>query len=78
MRTVCHNVSVESGWRACVQISGQARAKEPADTDLQGLCFLDFAMCNGKRFDFHMFDLAGHVCADAAIVGHTAPSNLEG
>ena len=33
-RTVCHAVSVESGWRACVHKSGQASTRELADSDL--------------------------------------------
>ena len=35
-RTVCHDISVGSGWRACVQKSGQASTRDPADRDLQG------------------------------------------
>ena len=40
-RTVCHDATVESGWRACVHKSGQASTREPVDNDLQGASFLD-------------------------------------
>ena len=42
--------------------------------DLQGVSFLDLAVVNGKRVDFHMFDLAGSIGANAMIVDPTAPS----
>ena len=44
---------------ACVHKPGQASAREPADTDLQGVSFLDPVLVNGKRVDFHMFILSG-------------------
>ena len=75
VRTVCHDITVESGWRACVQKSGQASTREPADGDLQGSVFdLNPALVNGKRVDFHVFDLSGSVGADNMIVDPTAPS----
>ena len=45
---------------------------KPADTDLQGVYFLDPALVNGV--DFHMFDIAGSIGADVMIVDPTAPS----
>ena len=59
---MCHDISVESGWRACVHKCGQASSREPADADLQGVSFLDPALVNGKRVDLHMFVLAGSPC----------------
>ena len=75
-RTVCHDISVESGWRAFVHKSGQASTREPADNDLQGASFLDPALVNGKRVDFHLVDLAGSIGADVLIVDPTAPSYI--
>ena len=74
VRTVCHDISVESGWRACVHKSGQASTREPADVDFQGVGILDPAFVNGKRVDFHVFDPSGSVGADVMIVDPTAPS----
>ena len=70
---VCHDISVESGWSACVHKSGQASTREPADSDLQGVSFLDPAVVNGQRVDFHLFDMSGSVSADVIIVDPTAP-----
>ena len=41
------------------KIPCQIRTREPADTDLQGVSFLDPVLVNGKRVDFHMFILSG-------------------
>ena len=73
---MCHDISVEPGWRACVHKPGQASTREPADRDLQGASFLDPALVNGKRVDFHLVDLAGSIGADAIIVHPTAPSYI--
>ena len=67
-RTVCHDISVESGWRACVHKSGQASTREPADNDLQGASFFDPALVNGKRVEFRLVDLAGSIGAHVMIV----------
>ena len=77
VRTVCHNVSVESGWRACVHKFGQASTTKPADSDLQGEAFMDPAFVNGKRVDFHVFDLAGSIDADVMITDPAAPSCVQ-
>ena len=74
VHTVCHDVSVESGWRVCVHKSGQASTRESADSDLQGRAFMDPALVNGKRADYHVVDLAGSTCADVIITGPTALS----
>ena len=75
--TVCHDISVESGWRACVHKSGQSSTREPADSDLQGEVLMDPALVNGRRVDFHVFDLAGSIGADVMITDPTAPSYVE-
>ena len=77
VRTVCHDISVESGWRACVHKSGQSSTREPADSDLQGEVPMDPALVNGRRVDFHVFDLAGSIGADVMITDPTAPSYVE-
>ena len=77
VRTVCHDISVESGWRACVHKSGQSSTREPADSDLQGEVLMDPALVNGRRVDFHVFDLAGSIGADVMITDPTAPSYVE-
>ena len=77
VRTVCHDTSVELGWRACVHKSGQTRTREPANSDLQGEAFMDPAFVNGRRVDFHVFDLAGSIGADVMIADPTAPSHVE-
>ena len=59
--------SVESGWRACVHKSGQASTREPADSDLQGEAFMDPALVNGRRVDFHVVAMAGSTGADVMI-----------
>jgi hypothetical protein len=41
VRTVCHDVAVECGWRACVKRSAQASTREPAVAHLQGDAVLD-------------------------------------
>ena len=56
------------GWRPCDHKSGQASTREPADTELQGVSSLDLCLVNGKRVDFHMFDLAGSIGADTMLV----------
>ena len=70
---VCHDTSVESGWRVWVHKSGQCSTWEPADCDLQGVSFLDPDVVNGKHVDFHLFDMAGSIGADVMIVDPTAP-----
>ena len=75
-RTVCHGISVESGWRACVHKSGQASTRVSAGNDLQGVSFLDPALVNGKRVDLHLVDVAGSIGADFMIVDPTAPSYI--
>ena len=77
VRTVRHDVSVESGWRACVHKSAQASTREPADSDLQGEAFMDPALVNGKRVDFHVFDLACSVGANVMITDPTAPTYMQ-
>ena len=62
-RTVCHDTSIETGWRACAHKSGQSSTREPADSDLQGEVLMDPALVNGRRVDFHVFDLAGSIGA---------------
>jgi hypothetical protein len=74
VRTVCHDITVESGWRACVQKSGQASTREPADAHLQGDGPLDPSLMNGKRVDFHVFDLSGSIGADVMVVDPTCPT----
>ena len=74
---MCHDISVESGCRACVHKSGQASSWGPADSDLQGVSFIDLAVVNGKRVDFHLFDLAGSIGADVLIVDPTTPCYAE-
>ena len=37
------------------------------------MSFLDPALVNGMRFDFHMFEMAGSIGADFMIVDPTAP-----
>ena len=66
-----------SGWRACIHSSGPASTREPAATNLQSVFFLDPTLINGKRVDFHMFDLAGSIGADVMLVDPTAPSCVE-
>ena len=61
VRTVCHDISVESGWRACVHKSGQSSTRDPADSDLQGEVLMDPALVNGRLVDFHVLDLAGSI-----------------
>ena len=74
VRTVCYDISIESGWCACVQKSGQASTRGPADSEiLQGVSFLDLALVNGKRVDFHLFDVAGSIGADVMIIDHATP-----
>ena len=73
LRILCHDISVESGWRACVHKSGQSSTREPADSDLQGEVLMDPALVNGRRVDFHVFDLAGSIGADVMITDPTAP-----
>ena len=68
------DVSVELGWRTCSHKSGQASTREPVDSDLHGEAFMDPALVNGKRVDFHVFDLAGSVGADVMITDPTAPT----
>ena len=53
--------------------SGQSSTREPADSDLQGVSYLDPALVNGKRVDCHLFDMAGSVGADVMIVDPSAP-----
>ena len=77
IRTVCHDISVELGWRACFHQSRQANSKEPADTDLQGVYFLDPALVNDTHVIFHMFDLAGSIRVDVMIFHPTVPSYVE-
>ena len=74
VRTVCHDISVESGWRECVHISWQASTREPADSDLQGQAFMDPVLVNGRHVDFHVFHLAGSIGADVMITDPTALS----
>jgi hypothetical protein len=76
VRTVCHDVAVDCGWRACVERSAQASTKEPADAHLQGDAVLDPALVNGKRVDFHVFDTSGSVGCDVTIVDPTCPTYL--
>ena len=73
VHTAYHDVSVETGWCACVHKSGQASTREPADSDLQGEVLMVPALVNGKRVDFHVFDLAGSIGADVMITDPTAP-----
>ena len=77
VRTVGHDISVESGWRACVHKSGQASTREPGDSDFQGEAFMDPALVNGRRVDFHVFDMAGSIGADVMITDPTAPSYVQ-
>ena len=77
VRTVCHDISVESGWRACVHQSGRAGTREPADSGLQGEAFMDASLVNGRRVDFHVFDLAGSTGADVMIADPTSPSYVQ-
>ena len=74
---VCHDVSTESVWRACVHKSGQASTREVANSDLQGEAVMDPASVNGKRVDFHVFDLAGSTGADVMIADPTSPSYVQ-
>jgi hypothetical protein len=37
----CHDVAVESGWRACVKRFVQASTRDPVDAHLQGDAALD-------------------------------------
>ena len=74
---MCHDISFESSWRACVHKSGQASTREPADSDLQGVSFLDPALVNGMRVHFHLFDMAGSIRADVMIVDPTAPCHVQ-
>ena len=71
---MCHDICFESGWRACVHRSAQSSTREPADSDLQGVGPLDPALINGKRVDFHVFDLSGSVGADVMVFDPTCPS----
>ena len=57
----------------CVHKSEQSYTREPADSDLQGVSFLDPALVNGERAAFHLFDMAGSVGADVMIVDPSAP-----
>ena len=45
-QTVCHDVSVESGRRACVRKSVYLCTREPADRGLQGEAFMEPALVN--------------------------------
>ena len=69
-----HDISVESGWRARVHKSGQTSTR---DRDLQGEAFMDPALVNAKRVNFHVFDLAGSIGADVMVTDPTAPSYVE-
>ena len=64
VHSVCHDISVESSWRACVHKSGQASTREPGESDLQGEEFMDPALVNIRRVDFHVFDLADSLGAN--------------
>ena len=60
-----------------VHKSGQASTREPADSDLQGEAFMDPALVNGRRVDFHVFDMAGSIGADVMITDPAAPSYVQ-
>ena len=66
--TVCHDISVESDWPVCV-----AQASTRSLLTLICRVFLALALVNGRRVDFHLFDMAGSVGADVTIVDPTAP-----
>ena len=40
------------------------------------MSFLDPALVNGERVDFHLLDMAGSIGVDVMIAGPTAPHNL--
>jgi hypothetical protein len=74
--TVCHDVAVDCGWRACVDRSAQASTKEPCRCSLQGDAVLGIALVNGKPVDFHLFDTSGSVGCDVTIVDLICPTYL--
>ena len=76
VRTVCHDIAVESGWRACVDRSAQASTREPADSHLQCDAVLDPALVNGNRVALHVFDTSwyGSVGRDVTIIDPTCVS----
>ena len=43
---------------------------------MRGVSFLDPALVNSKRADFHLVDMAGSIGADVMIVDPTAPCCL--
>ena len=65
--------TVQYTLQSCVHKPGQASIREPAASDLQVVSFLDPDLVNGKRVDFHLFDIAGSIGADVIIVDPTAP-----
>lgn len=75
-QTICHDVSVESGRRACVRKSVYLCTRESADRGLQGEAFMEPALVNGESANFHVFDLAGSIGAVAMIADPTAPSYI--
>ena len=46
-------------------------------TDSQGGSFLDPALVNGERVDFHVVDMAGSIGADVVFLDPTAPWYVE-
>ena len=44
---------------------------------MQGEAFMDPALVNGRRVDFHMFDMAGSIGVDVKIADPTAPSYVQ-
>ena len=69
-------IASKKAMRKPIHKSGQASTREPADIDLQGASFLDPALVNGKRVNFHLVDLAGSIGVDVMIVDPTAPSYI--
>ena len=61
----------------CGHKSGQAGTREPAGSDLQGEAFMDPALVNGRRVDFHVFDLGGSIGADVMITDPTVSSYVQ-
>ena len=52
--TARHDIYSESGWGACDHKYRHASTREPTDTDLQGVSFLDPALVNGRHVDFDL------------------------
>ena len=53
-----------------------ASTRESADSDLPGEAFMD-PVFEGKRVDFHVFDLAGSIGAVVIITDSIAPSYVQ-